>query len=91
MFCIGLVYILVNKTSFSHSTLKLTSQFILEALAGGGRVLIAGCDGFDQSAAVAAAALMRRYTATLEDCLWFLHTTRPGVRQRINIISWFKK
>jgi len=75
----GLVYILVNKTSFSHSTLKLTSQFILEALAGGGRVLIAGCDGFDQSAAVAAAALMRRYTATLEDCLWFLHTTRPGV------------
>jgi len=75
----GLVYILVNKTSFSHSTLKLTSNFILEALAGGGRVLVHGCDGFDQSAAVVIAALMKYYTATLEDCLWFVHSSRPGV------------
>jgi len=75
----GLVYILVNKTSFSNSTLKLTSNFILEALAGGGRVLVHGCDGFDQSAAVVIAALMKHYTATLEDCLWFVHSSRPGV------------
>ena len=75
----GLVYILVNKTSFSNSTLKLTSNFILEALSGGGRVLVHGCDGFDQSAAVVIAALMKHYTATLEDCLWFVHSSRPGV------------
>jgi len=75
----GLVYILVNKTSFSNSTLKLTSNFILEALSGGGRVLVHGCDGFDQSAAVVVAALMKHYTATLEDCLWYVHSSRPGV------------
>jgi len=75
----GLVYILVNKDSFSASTLKLTTNFVLEALAGGGRVLVHGCDGFDQSAAVVVAALMRHFTATLEDCLWLLHSSRPGV------------
>jgi len=75
----GLVYILVNKTSFSNSTLKLTSNFILEALSNGGRVLVHGCDGFDQSAAVVIAALMKHYTATLEDCLWYVHCSRPGV------------
>jgi len=75
----GLVYILVNKTSFSNSTLKLTSNFILEALSAGGRVLVHGCDGFDQSAAVVIAALMRHHTATLEDALWFVHSSRPGV------------
>ena len=41
----GLVYILVNKASFSQSTLKLTTNFILDAVAGGGRVLVHGCDG----------------------------------------------
>jgi len=76
----GLVYILVNKDSFSASTLKLTTNFLVEAVAGGGRVLVHGCDGFDQSAAVAAAALMRSYTATLEDCLWLVSTSRPGIR-----------
>ena len=30
------------------------------------RVLVHGCDGFDQSAAVVVAALMRHFTATLE-------------------------
>jgi len=75
----GLVYILVNKASFSASTMKLTTNFILEALAGGGKVLVHGCDGFDQSAAVVVAALMRHCTATLEDCLWLLHCSRPGV------------
>merc|ERR1712080_206433 len=62
----GLVYILVNKASFSASTLKLTTNFILEALSGGGRVLVHGCDGFDQSAAVVVAALMRHCITTLE-------------------------
>ena len=33
----GLVYILVNKTSFSLSTLRLTNSFIAEALENGGR------------------------------------------------------
>lgn len=75
----GLVYILVNKDSFSASTLKLTTNFVLEALAGGGKLLVHGCDGFDQSAAVAVAALMRHCSATLEDCLWLVHSSRPGV------------
>lgn len=75
----GLVYILVNKESFSASTLKLTTNFILEALSGGGKVLVHGCDGYDQSAAVVVAALMRHCSATLEDCLWLLHCCRPGV------------
>lgn len=75
----GLVYILVNKTTFSASTLKLTTNFVLEALAGGGRVLVHGCDGFDQSAAVVVAVLMQHNTASLEDALWFVHNSRPGV------------
>jgi len=75
----GLVYILVNKATFSVSTLKLTTNFILEALGKGGKVLVHGCDGFDQSAAVVVAALMQHCTATLEDCLWLLHFSRPGV------------
>ena len=33
----GLVYILVNKTSFSLSTIKLTNSFIIEAINQGGR------------------------------------------------------
>ena len=68
----GLVYILVNKSSFSHSTLKLTTNFILDAITSGGSVLVHGCDGLDQSAAVVLAALMRHHSATIEDCLWFL-------------------
>ena len=56
----------LTQDSFSASTLKLTTNFIVEAVSGGGVVLVHGCDGFDQSAAVAAAALMRSYTATLE-------------------------
>ena len=75
----GLVYILVNKTSFSASTLRLTTNFILEAISGGGRVLVHGSDGFDQSAAVAVAALMKHCSATLEDCLWLVHSSRPGI------------
>ena len=75
----GLVYILVNKTSFSNSTLKLTSNFILEALSAGGRVLVHGCDGFEQSAAIVIAALMRHHTSMLKDALWFVHSSRPGV------------
>ena len=63
----SLVYILVNKASFSVSSLRLTTNFIVEALAGGGTVMIHGCDGHDQSAAVAVAALMRLQLATLED------------------------
>ena len=75
----GLIYILVNKTSFSNSTLKLTSNFIIDALTSGGTVLVHGCDGHDQSAAVVIAALMRFYSATLEDCLWYLTSSRTGV------------
>jgi len=75
----GLVYILVNKTSFSHSTLKLTTNFILDAITSGGTVLVHGCDGLDQSAAVVVAALMRHHSATIEDCLWFLTSARPGL------------
>ena len=75
----GLVYILVNKTSFSHSTLKLTTNFILDAITSGGSVLVHGCDGLDQSAAVVVAPLMRHHSATLEDCLWFLTSARPGL------------
>ena len=75
----GLVYILVNKTSFSHSTLNLTTNFILDAISAGGTVLVHGCDGLDQSAAVVAAALMRQHSTTVEDSLWFLTTARPGL------------
>merc|ERR1712059_6200 len=75
----GLVYILVNKSTFSASTLKLTTNFVLDALAGGGRVLVHGCDGFDQSAAVVVAVLMQHATASFEDALWFVHNSRPGV------------
>jgi len=75
----GIVYILVNKASFSNSTLKLTTNFITEAVNKGGRVLVHGCDGHDQSAAVVIAALMRIHSATLEDCLWYLCSSRPGV------------
>ena len=82
----GLVYILVNKTSFSHSTLKLTTRFILDALEAGGRVLVHGCDGHDQSAGVVLAALMRHYSATLEDCLWYLSASRPGVNLSHNVV-----
>jgi hypothetical protein len=44
-------------------------------------VLVHGCDGFDQSAAVAVAALMRHCTATLEvtaiimDCTMYHHVS----------------
>ena len=82
----NLVYILVNKASFSVSSLRLTTNFILEALEGGGAVLVHGCDGFDQSAAVVTAALMRLQQATLEDCLWYLHTCRPEVNISNNVI-----
>ena len=41
----NLVYILVNKASFSVSSLRLTNDFILEALEAGGTVLVHGCDG----------------------------------------------
>ena len=85
----NLVYILVNKASFTTSSqecLGLTTNFILEALAGGGRVLVHGCDGFDQSAAVVTAALMRLQQATLEDCLWFLETCRAGVNISSNLL-----
>ena len=41
----NLVYILVNKASFSVSSLRLTTNFILEALEAGGTVLVHGCDG----------------------------------------------
>jgi len=75
----GLVYILVNKASFSNSTLKLTTNFITDALSEGGVVMVHGCDGLDQSAAVVIAALMKHYSATLEDCLWYLTSSRPGV------------
>lgn len=75
----GLVYILVNKESFSASTLKLTTNFILEALAGGGRVLVHGWDGFDQSAAVVVAALMKKFSVSLDEALWYVHNSRPGV------------
>ena len=83
----GLVYILVNKTSFSQSTLKLTTRFILDALESGGRVLVHGCDGHDQSAGVVLAALMRHYSATLEDCLWYLSASRPGVSLSANVVK----
>lgn len=76
----GIVYILVNKSSFSLSTLKLTTTFITDAIVGGGTVLVHGCDGFDQSAAVVAAYLMSRMACSLEDSLWFLEAARPGVR-----------
>ena len=85
----NLVYILVNKASFTTSSqecLGLTTNFILEALEGGGRVLVHGCDGFDQSAAVVTGALMRLQQATLEDCLWFLETCRPGVSISSNLL-----
>jgi len=75
----GLVYILVNKTSFSLSTIKLTNTFIIEAIEKGGRILVHGCDGMDQSAAVAAAALIEMYTTSLEDSLCFVETSRSGV------------
>lgn len=75
----GLIYILVNKTSFSLSTIKLTNNFICEALAEGGRILVHGCDGLDQSAAVVTAALMQHYSASLEDCMWYVEHSRPGV------------
>jgi len=60
------VYIIVNKTSFSLSTLKLTNSFISEALSSGGRILVHGCDGLDQSAAVITSALMSSYSVSLE-------------------------
>jgi len=82
----GLVYILVNKTSFSNSTLRLTSQFITDALESGGNVLVHGCDGIDQSAAVVLAALMRHFSATLEDCLWYLTNSRPGVNLTSSVV-----
>jgi len=76
----GLVYILVNKTSFSLSTLKLTNSFIIEALLHGGRILVHGCDGTDQSAAVVIAALMQYKTASLEDSLLYVETSRYGIQ-----------
>ena len=42
-------------------------------------VVIKQVSGFDQSAAVVTAALMRLQQATLEDSLWYLETCRPGV------------
>ena len=42
--------------------------------------------GFDQSAAVVTAALMRLQQATLEDCLWYLETCRPGVNISTNVL-----
>ncbi|XP_023325493.1 uncharacterized protein LOC111699140 [Eurytemora carolleeae] len=76
----GIVYIIVNKTSFSLSTLKLTNSFISEALSSGGRILVHGCDGLDQSAAVITSALMSSYSVSLEDSLGFVENSRPGVR-----------
>jgi hypothetical protein len=38
----------------------------IQALAEGGRILVHGCDGMDQSAAVVTAALMQHYSASLE-------------------------
>lgn len=75
----GLVYIIVNKTSFSLSTIKLTNTFILDAIEKGGRILVHGCDGMDQSAAVVAAALIQMYTTSLEDSLCYVETSRSGV------------
>jgi len=78
----GLVYILVNKNSFSLSTLKLTNNFVTDAITGGGRVLVNGCDGLDQSAAIVVAFLMHRFTVSLEDALWYVNSSRLGVEIR---------
>eukprot|EP00088_Acartia_fossae_P035887 TRINITY_DN37003_c0_g1_i1.p1 TRINITY_DN37003_c0_g1~~TRINITY_DN37003_c0_g1_i1.p1 ORF type:complete len:371 (+),score=52.63 TRINITY_DN37003_c0_g1_i1:180-1292(+) len=85
----GLVYIMVNKTSFSLDTIKLTNSYILEALNNGGKILVHGCDGLDQSAAVVIASLMVHHTATLEDSLYFVAYSRPGLclsNQRMRIL-----
>jgi len=87
----GLVYILVNKTSFSLSTLRLTNSFIAEALENGGRILVHGTDGLDQSAAVVVAALMHYFTASLEDCLWFVENSRTGIDLNAQWISILMK
>jgi len=75
----GLVYIIVNKTSFSLSTIKLTNTFIIEAIEKGGRILVHGCDGMDQSAAVVTAALIQMFTTSLEDSFYYVESSRSGV------------
>ena len=50
-----------NNESINQSFNQSINQSINQS-----RVLVHGCDGFDQSAAVVVAALMRHFTATLE-------------------------